>query len=88
MNSYIIIVRASWKSWFEQQAYPSSTIVRLRSKSLKRIFESPYDTGAKLKARKIIAEFKKGLPVEKRGGDDGNSKPEIKSQHFARILPL
>ena len=88
MNSYIIIVRASWKRWFEGQAYPSPTIVKLKSKSLKRIFESPYDTGAKLKARKIIAEFKKGLPAEKRGGDSGNSKPEIKYQHFARILPL
>ena len=88
MNSYLIMVRASWERWFEGQAYPSPTIVRLRSKSLKKTFESPYDTTARCKARKMVAEFKKGLPAEKRGGDSGNSKPEIKSQLFARILPL
>jgi len=88
MNEYLIIIKASWEIWFEGPAYPSPTIVRSRSKSLKRTFESPDDDSARIRAKKIITGFKKQLPKEDRGGDDGNSKPEIKSLYFARMLLL
>lgn len=89
MNSYIIMVRAFWITSVEHPLGRRPNIVSKKSKSLQKTFESPNDESARRKARKVVAEFKKGLPkVRLMKGWDPSLKPKIKSQSFSRILSL
>ena len=89
MNNYILMVRASWITSVEHPLGHSPNIISKRSKSLQRTFDSPSDESARRKAKKMIAEFKKGLPkVKLMPGWNSSLKPEVKSQILARILPL
>ena len=88
MNSYIIMVRASWITSDEHPLGRRPNIVRKKSKSLQKTFESLDDESARHKARKMIAEFKKDLPEKKDSYGSSISKPEIKFQHLARIISL
>ncbi len=89
MNNYILVVRASWITSVEHPLGHRPNIVSKKSKSLQKTFESPNDESARRKARKMVAEFKKGLPkVRLMKGWSPSLKPKIKSQYLARILPL
>ena len=85
---YMITAKARWTESYEHPRGKRPSIDNEVCRTLSRGFEAANLRYARLRAKRFLADFKKGLPIARKGGLVWSSSPRIMSVVFVQIRYL